>query len=81
MQKTLIFLTIIFFLTVVNSQAFFGKLKVVCIDSAVIEKSDYIKFNAGTLPITQNNYNGSKRLTKTAHFIILTLEKIIIIYL
>ena len=62
MQKTLIFLTIIFFLTVVNSQAFFGKLKVVCIDSAgeiggieVIEKSDYIKFNSGTLPITQNN--------------------------
>ena len=62
MQKTLIFLIIFFFLIVGKSKAFFGKLKVVCLDKAgkiggieVIEKSDYIKFNAITLPITKNN--------------------------
>ena len=61
MKKFFLYL-IFLFLFNSTSNAFFGKLKVVCIDSAgkiggieVIEKSDYIKFNAITLPITQNN--------------------------
>ena len=57
------FLYLIFLLLLSStSNAFFGKLKVVCLDKAgkvggieVIEKSDYIKFNAITLPITKNN--------------------------
>ena len=63
MKKFLLYFLFLILLTNVSYAFFgFGKLKVVCLDKAgevggieVIEKSDYIKFNSITLPITKNN--------------------------